>query len=69
MNTKQVIDLSSVLLQLVAENLPPHPTGDDVKTALEIALRERFGECGGLVIVWWDEINGLRINPAPHRGV
>lgn len=34
----------------------------DVRDALTVALAETFGVVGGVVLVWYDELDGLRVN-------
>ena len=45
---------------------PPHArlTAADVRQALEATLAEQFGQTGGVLLVWYDAVNGMRCNPA-----
>ena len=49
--------------------LPPPQatlTAADVRQALEATLAEQFGESGGVLLVWYDGVNGLSCNPAAY---
>lgn len=38
----------------------------DVQEGLRCALEQSVGEAGGVVLLWWDQANGMQINVARH---
>lgn len=78
MSTKQVQALNDAILASIATEINTIQdarqtmgrdtwlNGDDVRHALEAALLLRFRPAGGVLLVWWDAEDGLRMNPAPY---
>lgn len=77
MTTKQVQAAGEAVFEAVADRLnltlfapdrfragPLSPA--DIRSALEAALAAQFAPAGGVLLVWWDPQEGLRMNPAPY---
>lgn len=76
MNTKQVQGLSFDILAGIAAELngamdadvtmgrEPFLGANDIREALDDTLARHF-PAGGVLLVWWDADEGLRMNPAP----
>jgi len=72
MTTKEVQSLSGNILATLGEEAGLMAVGQDapltasqMRTALSAALARHLSPHGGVLLVWWDPQNGLRLNPAP----
>lgn len=71
MSTKQVQLASNQVFeamgQALATSLGRPVSAGALRAALERALARQFGPVGGVLLVWYDEANGLRLNPASYE--
>lgn len=64
MSTKQVQIVNQEIFERMAETLDVEAA--DVRQALETTLATMWAHTGGVLLVWWDKENGLRMNPGQY---
>ncbi len=69
MTDKQVQQLTADILDFAADvlsDMPRELCGADLQRALAAALAEHFGQAGGVMLIWYDPKDGLRVNPVRY---